>query len=227
MTRVDPGFDEWLDYCFTRGLDDFHARGPDSDAHDERIARFESYSPAIGGHIVRLFESPAFLADRFTDDQLAAGIRYIFGAPSQHFIGMKAEAPRELIERCVRASLTVFTDLFDPVCVRREERASGERPPDSIEQAVIDIWDSGYDAVAMPQNASEAEFEAGLFVIEGVLERCRSAACRLSALEGIGTGLMSSVRGRGRRLRGILRSLLRRDDLQQEVRALAEGLRKL
>ena len=63
-------FDEWLDYCFTRGIDDFNGRGSDSDsdAADARIDRFEGYSPRVGEHLLRLFESPEFLSGRFTDD---------------------------------------------------------------------------------------------------------------------------------------------------------------
>ncbi|TVS07725.1 MAG: hypothetical protein EA423_03420 [Phycisphaerales bacterium] len=220
--KETPTFEAWLEYCFTRGLADFHGQSPD--AADERITRFEGYSPAIGGHILRLFESPAVLADRFTDAQLADGVRYIFGTPSQYFIGMKTEAPPGLIDRCVRASLAVFTDLFDPVCLRREAEGVSERTPDSFEQAVIDIWDSGYDAIAMPQDATDAEFEAGLFVIGGVLERCRSGACLLSGIEGALAGLLANPRasGRGRRLRGLEKAMLRRDGVPQEARAAAE-----
>lgn len=219
-------FEDWLDYCFTQGFDDFHGRSPDPDAADERVAKFEGYSPRIGEHILRLFESPAILSGRFTDDQLAGGVRYIFGTPSEYFIGMKTEAPPELIGRCVRASLRMFTELFDPVCFRREAEGRPECTPDSIEQAVIDIWDSGFGAVATPQHATDAEFEAGLSLIEGVLKSCRSTVCLLSGVEGVLEGLLANQEssGRRRRLRGALKALFGRDDLPREVRDRARDL---
>ncbi len=224
-SQESHAFEEWLEYCFTQGFDDFHGRSRDPDAADERVAKLEGYSPRIGEHLLRLFESPAILSGRFTDDQLAGGVRYIFGTPSEYFIGMKTEAPPELIERCVRSSLRMFTELFDPVCLRREAEGRSERTPDSIEQAVIDIWDSGLDAVAMPQHATDAEFEAGLFMIEGVLKSCRSTACLLSGVEGVREGLSANPEssGRRRRLRGALKALLGRGDLPQETQAAAEA----
>lgn len=139
--------------------------------------------------MTRLFEAPAFIAERYTDFQIADATWYILGSASES-IGMMAcdTVPPELQIRCVRSVTTLYTDLFDRVC------GNHGTDPDSdlldsakVDQAVYMIWDmSGLELFAMFPHNYPHLVEPAIEILENVLRRCRTSACRISALHGIG-----------------------------------------
>jgi hypothetical protein len=118
-----PSFDEWVDYCFTRGHADFHAddEGPDSRACAARIRRFVDLDPnCLADYVVRLFSDPSGIAGRYTDDQIGAATWFLFGVASGYFQELRFEAvPEEMKIACMSSVATMYTELYDVVCCRR------------------------------------------------------------------------------------------------------------
>ena len=91
----EPGFDEWVDYCFTRGYSDFHAdwEGPDAaelEAREDRFLRLDP--PLLASHMIKLLESPEFIVDRYADDQIGDAVWFLFGVASGYFHDLRSEA---------------------------------------------------------------------------------------------------------------------------------------
>ena len=58
-----PVFNEWVEYVFTRGYAEFGELGPAVELFVDRID-----DRVLAQHMIRLFEAPAFVADRYTDE---------------------------------------------------------------------------------------------------------------------------------------------------------------
>ncbi|MBL8760430.1 MAG: hypothetical protein JNL50_03930 [Phycisphaerae bacterium] len=136
-----------------------------------------------------MFEAPGFVADRFSIDQITAGVWYIFGCTSSYFVYLRdrSVAIEEQV-RCVRGVATCYTDLFERVCCNRGVDPDLELFEQSeIDGAVYMMWDMDCfeGTLAHPQDNPHL-IEPGLFVLESALMRCRTSTCRVSALHGIG-----------------------------------------
>lgn len=232
-THTPPSFDEWVHYCFTHGNDDFRGESGDSKADvDERERRFLGIDPVLlAQHLTRLFESPGFIADRYTDAQIAGATWFFFGCASGYFSGMqRAEVPIEAHARCVRSVSKLYTDLYDRVCGRRGTDPDTDlRETVELDCAVYMIWDmSGFGGGAFFPNEYPHLVEPELDVLQAVLDECRTSACLISALHGIGHiycfNNYKGNRAMARRIRSMIDRFLRerRSALPQWVREYAE-----
>ena len=185
-----PSFEEWVEYCFVHGQRDFNGTSKDSpEAIEQRENRFLLMDRVlVVGYLTRLFEKPSFIADRYTDDQIADATWFLFGHGSQ-FISFKGlNVAEDAQARCIRAVATLYTDLFDRVCGRRgTDLNTAFHGQKGIDGAVYMIWDmGGLEFTVMFPDSPPHLIEPGTSVLEAVLAKCRTSACLVSALHGVG-----------------------------------------
>lgn len=141
-------------------------------------------------HLTRLFEAPAFIADRYRDDQIAGGVEFIFGSRSEYLGAMRSdEVPAEAQVRCMRSIATCYTDLFDRVCNARGAKPRKDmRDASALDETVCRIWDMDCleGAIMFPEKQPHLE-EPGVWVLQTILERCEMSTCLASALAGVGS----------------------------------------
>jgi len=230
-----PSFDEWVTYCFTYGHGDFSGTSPDGEeAVAAREARFFGMNAALlTQYLTRLFEAPAFIADRYTDDQIAEATWFIFGCGSGYIGDMRSGAvPQELQARCMRSITTLYTDLFDRVCGRRGTDPDSElHHTVNLDMAVYMIWDMDHleGAVMFPEKGPHL-VEPGIEVLQNVLTRCRTSACLVSALHGIGhiycTHNYNGNKEIARRLRAMVDDFVSRRELPEWLAEYAAHARE-
>lgn len=190
-SQPPPTFEQWVTYCFTQGHGDFSGTSPDDEeAVQAREARFFSMDPSLlTTYLTQLFESPSFVAERYTDNQIAEATWFIFGCGSGYIGDMRrGTVLPDLQVRCVRAITTLYTDLFDRVCGHHgTDPDSDLRDTVEVDGAVYMMWDMDHleGTVMFPEKGPHL-VEPGIEVLESVLRRCRTSACRVSALHGIG-----------------------------------------
>ena len=105
---------------------------------------FFSMDPSLlTSFMIRLFESPSFVAERYTGYQIARATWFLFGGGSGYIHEMRSGAvPSGLQVRCVRSLTTLYTDLYDRVCGRhRTDPDSDLRESDELDGAVYAMWD--------------------------------------------------------------------------------------
>lgn len=184
-------FDEWVDYCFTHGRADFMGTSGDSDdVQNAREKKYLSLKPVVvTEYLIRLFESPSFVIDRYSDDQIAEATWFIFGNASEYLHDARSdEVPPDMQVRCIRSLMTLYKDLYDRVCGRRgTDYDTDLRSTDDVDGAVYMIWDMDCleGAIMFPKRGAIL-VEPCLEVLETVLRKSRTSACRISALHGIG-----------------------------------------
>ncbi|TVS07722.1 MAG: hypothetical protein EA423_03405 [Phycisphaerales bacterium] len=198
--RTRPDFDAWVEYCFVHGYRDWANWHNDPfEVADARETEFVwSIDPVVlAEHMIRLFESPAFIADRYSDEQIARAVWFFFSQVSSYFHEIRdcSAIPEPLRDRCIRSVATIYTDLFDRVCGKgpddsflgkRDYCKAIELLPD-LDGAIYMIWDmDSFAYAAIRTDEVDAAFERGYAVLEAALMRCKTSACRLSALHGIG-----------------------------------------
>lgn len=181
-----PSFEEWVEYCFIHRGHMWHSG--DDDAVPDPNQRFDRLGLQLVTYLTRLLECPGFLAERYTPDQIAKAMWFIFS--SSWYIDevrFRCRVPDDQI-RCIRSVATLYTDLLDRVC------GDWGRDPDTdlrdssdIDGAVYMIWDmNNLEGTVMFPEKHPHLLEPGLFVLETVLRKCRTSACLVSALHGIG-----------------------------------------
>lgn len=190
-TSVPPSFDDWVRYSFTKAADDFWDRSHDAeDVVRSREALFlDIEATCITQYLTRLFESPAFIANRYSDDQVADATSFLFGIGSEYFVDVQSsKVPADMQVRCIRSLATLYTDLYDRICGRRGTDPDADlRETCEIDGAVYMIWDMNYvECTVMFPDRNPHLVEPGIEVLETVLQQCRTSACRVSALHGIG-----------------------------------------
>ena len=211
-----PSYEEWVDECFRYKrpeLGTYYTGFVPTEkvAYDHDELTGEIYAPLLAAYMTRLFEAPGFIADRFTDDEIAGGTHFLFGAEAGCLREVRsgAVAP-EVLLRCLRAVGTLYTDLFDRVCGARGQRPDEELKA-RIDSDVYMIWDMDSLDYAVTTDWPDGPCtEAGLTILEAALMRCRTSACRQSALHGIGHLLMQQPREGDGAIRDRLRGLVDR-----------------
>lgn len=192
MSRsIQPSFDDWVQYTFTKAADDFWERSGDSEdvVRSREIAFLDLDAVCVTQYLTRLFESPAFVADRYSDDQIAGATSFLFGIGSEYFLDVQSrKVPADLQVRCIRSLTTLYTDLYDRVCGRRGSDPDTDlRETCEVDGAVYMIWDMNYlECTVMFPERNPHLVEPGIEVLASVLQRCRTSACLVSALHGIG-----------------------------------------
>ncbi len=187
-----PTFDEWVDYCFTQGMADFRFGAETDSKRREVEARSESFlcipPPILAEYLPRLFWNPGFIADRFSHDQIADGIWFLFGCASAYYEDLRfgpVSAPKQI--ECISCVGALYTQLLDRVCCRNASEPDGDFINKlSVDGAVYMIWDDGIrGAVCVPEQHPHL-VDPGFAVLRRVLHECRTSSCRISALHGLG-----------------------------------------
>ncbi|MGD9789162.1 MAG: hypothetical protein AB7Q00_07225 [Phycisphaerales bacterium] len=231
MESQSPTFEEWRYYCFTQAWEDFS--GNDADSWEVGIVRQERFLnlevSLLATYMTRLFESPNSVVEEFTDNQIAKATWFLFGTGSEYIKTVRdSQIPVDLQSGCIRSIATMYTNLFDRVCGNRGS------DPDSqlylkhkIDGAVYMIWDMDNLAgtVMFPDKAPHL-VEPGVHILETALLKCRTSACRISALHGIGH-IVSVHRAKKRRdiapqLQSFIEKFLERDDVPSWLREYAD-----
>lgn len=187
-----PSFDDWVEYCFTQGNADFHFRygSPGYEEVEKRIEKFCDLDPIVlADYIAALFESHGFIAQRYSDEQIAEATWFLFGVASSYFSVLFSKAvPNETQVRCMELVATFYTDLFDLVCGKRGTDPDTDYTNSlSVDIAVCMIWEASRigGAVMFPDRDLHLA-ESGFGVLKTVLEKCRTSSCLKSALHGLG-----------------------------------------
>lgn len=180
--RTKPGFDEWVDYCFTRGMSDFW----DFDPKNPEMARCvdDIATDTLVDHLVLLFEGPYEHLGRFNDRQIAEGIRFILGMPSEFFplfydeqVGTYQNATPDQSIRVYRALSDFFVDYLDTVCKDvGTVHANRTNEWTEIDRAVFGVWDSRLGCIFRDISDSRT-FDAAIELAGRVLGECECLAC--------------------------------------------------
>jgi hypothetical protein len=186
-----PTFDAWVDYCFTRGDQDFHAdpNGSDYAVVQARSAPFLNIDPPVlANYVIALFENPEFIADKYTDDQIGKAVWFLFGTGSEYFYDLRSDDIEQSLQvRCICSVETLYLRLFDRVCCMRGKNPNGEYGDTEPDSAVSMIWDMGCMNGAIIDGKQWPHLvKPGLQVLENVLMKSRTSTCMVSALHGLG-----------------------------------------
>ncbi len=187
-----PSFDDWVEYCFTQGNADFQFRygSPGYEEVEKRIEKFCDLDPVVlADYTATLFGSPGFVAQRYSDEQIAEATWFLFGVASSYFGELFSDAvPTETQVRCMDLVATFYTDLFDLVCGKRGTDPDTDYTNSlSVDVAVYMIWEvSLIGGVVMFPDRDSHLAEPGFGVLKTVLEKCRTSSCLMSALHGLG-----------------------------------------
>lgn len=185
-----PSFDEWVEYCFTKGDADFKfpCDSRDYKEVENRIQKYCSFDPIVlTTYLTKLFKSPGFIIKRFTADQIARATWFIFGLGSEYFHDVCSDAvPIKLQVDCIRSVTTMYTDLYDKLCCQFGTDPDSDRS-DAIDVAVVMIWDmDSFDGPVMYSSEKLHLRDNGFKVLKTVLEKCYTSTCLESALHGLG-----------------------------------------
>lgn len=195
LNPSQPTFDEWVDYCFTQGYANFKrdSSSMSDDEFDELMAverYFCEFDPTLlANYITRLFRTPAFLAERYSDRQLTDGFRFMFGCASQFFPAITVPSvPVDMQIAAISSVATLYTELFDRLCCDRgRQPAEKQIALDTIDAVVFMIWDmGGIDTAALRPIERPHLVDPAMEVLETALMRCRTSTCVESALHGLG-----------------------------------------
>ncbi len=229
-----PSFEEWANYCFTQGLDDFRCVEPAAqaaiEARERRFCRLEPH--LLAAYLTELFQRPPEFFDRFTDAELAAGVWFIFGISSEYMGAlMYGDLPDVARTECVQSISSFFTNVLDQACGdhgRDPDIDFFRARPDSLDLdgAVHMIWDMG--ALGFPEAGSPL-VEPLFNLLEAAVFGCRTSACRASGLHGLGhIGHCVSERSMEifqPRIDGLINRFLGRADVPAWLREYAERAR--
>lgn len=180
-------FSRWVNYCFTAGYHEF--QGAFADGRFEVQFEYLSIDPVeLSSLISQLFESPAVIQERFSRDQIADGIWFLFGVASEYFYKVREKSvpvPQQV--RCYRAIKTLCRELLDNLCRDATEPGLSMQAinADKLECAVYMIWDMNYVEGAAMSDGWPHLVEPCFEVLQAALD-CKSAACKISALHGLG-----------------------------------------
>ncbi len=195
-----PSLDDWVEYCFTQGYADSNFRdgSPGYEEANDRADMFCSFDPIVlADYVTRIFGSPGFITQRYSDQQIADATWYLFGFASGYFSDLFSKAvPSETQVRCMDLVATFYTDLFDLVCGKRGTDPDTHYTDSlSVDIAVYMIWDmDGIEGAVLFPDRNPHLAESGFAVLKTVLEKCRTSSCLMSALHGLGHIQMENPR---------------------------------
>ncbi|HYF15589.1 MAG TPA: hypothetical protein VD971_11015 [Phycisphaerales bacterium] len=188
-----PSFEVWSETLVTFGYADPRQTRPpttEESARREQVV-YDLDAPTLTDYLTRLFENPAWIADRVDDEQIGVLTQFVFGCETCFMHEVQSPAvPQEAQARCFRSVATLYTDLLDRVCGRRgadpdlDPRNAGH----GVDGVVYMMWDMD-GGVGSPINDATRKphlVEPSIHVLNTALNHCRTSACRLSALHGLG-----------------------------------------
>lgn len=187
-----PSFDEWLAYWFAPNVGSF--------CWDD-LSACETTD-----YMTRLFEHPFVLLERFSAEIINTGIWSICGVETGYLHDIRScDVPIVAQQRCVRAILVLYRDLFARVCTEHYGHLNaGPELPSPVNSACYMLWDMDQLQYVHTLPGGEHLVDPIFEVLSGILE-LDSIACRESALHGLGHQVQHD---RGR-VQGIIDGFLR------------------
>ncbi|MEQ9455008.1 MAG: hypothetical protein RLN76_10510 [Phycisphaeraceae bacterium] len=225
MPFITPTFDEWVEYCFTLGASDFK-NCHETEALDRSIRYTEFPIDTLAAYLVRLFSQPEDLVNKYSDDQFAEAVWFLFGEGGGcwQLLYHSKELSVASKHNCLRSLIPCYTQLFDKICCNRGKDPHADRAWTSaaeLDGAVYMIWDmSGVDLFA-----GKAEYRDTVFaVLDAILTQCRTSTCWISALHGLGHLQLDLEHEE--RVRTIIDKFLKRPKLPDFIREYALAARE-
>lgn len=173
-----PTFEQWIDHCFHKG------RALNLDVPE---LPNEPSPQVLASYMRRLFQNSTGCLEVRTSDEIASGLWYIFGINSNYWWEVRSPAVPELEQAETVLSIAKFyRDFLDHRC-----DDSGRFPARStshfnrLDGAVYMLWDMDcLEGAAMIYKESHL-VEPIFSVLKQALD-CKSVACQISALHGLG-----------------------------------------
>jgi hypothetical protein len=147
-------------------------------------------TPRLASLLTLAFSEPQFMLKRYTGDQIAKGIWYVFWCSTDFSIKiMENTSGTDVQSPFLMAIGSLYSNVFDKLC-----GVSGSRPDDNfiddieIDGAAFILWDLGgmmrplYCRSAYAPHVYELWFD----VVTEILMNCRTSACRMGALHALG-----------------------------------------
>lgn len=207
-------FEDWLDYVFDRPIatesgEEWYWQ---DDEAGQPLAWWRPEPTEIAEFLIRLFESPTLLLQRFTELQLCQGLWFIFGCGSAPNDGdddwfsksdfdfepinyvlraLDSRVPNPVQVRLVRSILVLYRELFEPACSNWFGLSRDEPLPDDpelvnpLDDVCWMIWDSSELAQIVRSPRYSHLVDPAFDVLEQMLN-LKSANCRAAALHGLG-----------------------------------------
>lgn len=180
-------FEEWVEYSFRQGRADFY----DPHLSEDARRRYERYtelnSQLVTEYLTLMFENARDLADEYSSEDLADGTWFVFGLASDYFTARVRDTivPRKLQERCYRAVVRMYTDLYDRRCTPASRSLTDTTNSDELDMAVYMIWDmSGIELACAAGEKQRHLVDASFEVLAKILGECNAPACLKSGLHG-------------------------------------------
>jgi hypothetical protein len=142
-------------------------------------------------HLTRLFNSPLFLMERFTAEQVNQGLWYLVSnACSDHMVSaLDGSVPWVDRRRCLEAIGTLYESLFARLCTDHLSHLDrGGTAPEDVSplNLVCYMWWDLFPSWGSPDDPSRAESDATILEVLHKTLFIASTACREGALHGLG-----------------------------------------
>lgn len=168
-----PTFDEWLAHWFASDVGDY--------CWDDDLSACE-----ITAYLTQLFERPSILLERFSPEIINKGLWAICGIETSYLQEMRdGDVPIAAQQRCVRAILVLYQDLFSRVCTAHYGHLDwGPEVPSPVNSICYMLWDMDQLQYVHTLPGGEHLVDPVFEVLSGILQ-LDSIACRESALHGL------------------------------------------
>ena len=132
---------------------------------------------------------PESIADRYTYNQIADAVWFLFGVASGYFhdvLSDKVEIATQVA--CMRSVESFYLRLLDRVCCLRAGDPDGQYAGElKVDGAVFMIWEMDcIEGGIMYGEKWPHLVKPGFRVLERVLMKCRTSTCMMSVLHGLG-----------------------------------------
>lgn len=207
----DLSFEAWLDHVFEHEVTEREWHW----AMDAPAWDFRDAPQRAAEHLVRLFEEPQVLLDRYSLEQIGIGLDYLLssGCSDYPFVFTDFGLPPQYLERFVRAAFRVYERIFVHHC------AYPSRCHSKLDYICF-MW---YDTAASPYHALRAGLADAVFETLEQTLALPSLACQAAALHGLGEFAHDN---RQSRVAAIIDAyLMRSPDIPPDLREYAKAAR--
>ncbi len=168
-----PTYDEWLAHWFAPEVGDY--------CWDDDLSPSE-----VTAYMTQLFERPSVLLERYSQEIINKGLWSICGIETAYWHEVRSpDVPVAAQQRCVRAVLDLYRDLFARVCtVHYGHLDWGPESPSPVNAVCYMLWDMDELQYVHRHLEGEHLVDPVFEVLSGILE-LDSIACRESALHGL------------------------------------------
>lgn len=187
--RFGGGLEVYLDSVFLwDALEEVQSDTPEAERRFELLNGLPI--PRLASLLTMAFSEPQFMLKRYSSDQIAKGIWYVFWCSTDFSIKIMENASGiDVQSPFLKAIGSLYGNVFDKLC-----GVSGSRPDDNliddieIDGAAYMLWDLGGMMRPLYCRAAYAPHVYGLWfdVVTEILMNCRTSACRMGALHALG-----------------------------------------